>query len=58
MWTHPYYLGQPLTLTFSLPPHMATDNPLKAVSKIRLWNYNKNIHVCIEQALHPICLQL
>lgn len=45
MWTHPYSPGKPLTLTFTLPPHTTSENPLKAISKMRLWNYNRNIHV-------------
>ena len=45
MWTHPVPLSYPLTLTFTLPPHIVTAGPLMAVSQMRVWNYNRNMHV-------------
>ena len=45
MWTHPIPPSYPLTLTFTLPPHIVTADPLTAVSRIRVWNYNRNMHV-------------
>ncbi len=49
MWTHPFTRSpsHPLTLTFTLPPHIGTENPLRALSKMYVWNYNRNIHVSV-----------